>query len=58
MEIIYSDHNKEITIQYDIVEKDGTYKVYEKHLETNVIEIVYRNTLESCIEYITNKIIN
>jgi hypothetical protein len=57
MEIIYSDHNKDITIQYDIVEKDATYTVYKKHLETNISEIEYSGDLESCIEYVTNKII-
>jgi hypothetical protein len=56
MEIIYSDHTRDLTIFYNIVAQDKTYKVQKSNINDNFLEIVLEDTLENCINYITNKI--
>lgn len=56
MNIVYSDHTRNLTTIYDIVEENQIYKVYKNHVNHNFVEIVYTDNLQNCIDYITNKI--
>ena len=58
MEIVYSDHNKDITIFYDVVKHENVYKVHEKNVNDNSTEITFTGNLDECIQFITNNIIN
>lgn len=55
MEIVYADHTRDLTIFYDVVKQDETYKVFKRNTHHDFLEMVYEDTLENCIEYITNK---
>lgn len=57
MNIVYSDNSRDLTIFYDIVEQNEIYKVYKKNVNHDFVEMVYEDTLQNCIDYITNKII-
>ena len=54
MEIVYADHTRDLTIFYDVVEQDKTYKVYKKNIQHDFVEMVLEDTLENCVNYITN----
>jgi hypothetical protein len=54
MKIVYADHTRDLTIFYDVVEQDETYKVYKKNIQHDFIEMVLEDTLENCVDYITN----
>jgi hypothetical protein len=57
MNIVYSDHSRDLITFYDIIEQDGIYKVYKKNTHHDFVEMVYTDTLENCVTYITNKIL-
>lgn len=56
MNIVYSDHTRDLITIYDIVEENEIYKVYKKNANHDFVEIVLEDTLQNCIDYITNKI--
>ena len=60
MEIIYSDSSTEKQLNYNIVNKDNKFTVIIKDLNTeNIINSnAFEGTLDACIEFITNNIIN
>jgi hypothetical protein len=54
MEIVYADHTRDLTTFFDVVKQEETYKVYKKNIHHNFIEMVLEDTLENCVDYITN----